>query len=133
MLICEYSDVESGAGFITRLDGRTMRMKWKLSIPAFNVGPGLLEGESAYVTALGFVGKVDLRSGTYAWKHANLYRSTRTKGSAYSDTDFNSFELPRVAGELVLFKEVDPYPAPLKTLTINKRSGRIIARKVLNE
>jgi len=126
LLICEYSDSEYGAGFITRLDGRTLRMNWKRSIPAFNVGQGLIEGKFAYVTALGFVGKVDLQTGRYAWKHANLYRTSRQKGSPYSDADFNSFELPEVKGDIVSFKEVETYTVlPAKTLQVHKQSGRI--------
>jgi hypothetical protein len=132
LLICEFSDSESGAGFITRLDGRTLRMKWKRSIPAFNIGQGLIEDNFAYVTAIGFVGKVNLETGVYAWKHAGLYRTKREKGSAYSDADFNSFELPKIEQDVVLFKEVEIYPLPFKTLKIQKRSGRIISKSVLN-
>ncbi|HEU4767345.1 MAG TPA: hypothetical protein VFS77_08210 [Pyrinomonadaceae bacterium] len=126
LLICEYSDSDYGAGFITRLDGHTLRTKWKRSIPGFNVGQGLIEGKFAYVTAIGFVGKVNLQTGTYAWKHADLYRTSRPKGSAYSDADFNSFELPEVKGDVVSFKEVETYAVlPAKTLHVQKQSGRI--------
>ena len=57
-------------GFIARLDGATLRMKWKRVIPRFNVGQGLLDGAFAYVTGIGFVGKVNLspvltRGGTW--------------------------------------------------------------------
>ena len=45
LLISEITDEESGAGFITRLDARTLRMKWKREIPAFNIGQGLIEDE----------------------------------------------------------------------------------------
>ena len=128
LLICEYSNVESGAGFITRLDGQTLRTKWKRSIPAFNIGPGLIEDRFAYVTGIGFVGKVNLETGAYAWKHANLYRAPREKGSAYSDADFNSFQLPNVEGNFVFFKEVETKANVLsvKTLKIDKRTGKIV-------
>ena len=128
LLICEYSDFEYGAGFITRLDGQTLRTKWKRSIPAFNIGPGSIDGRFAYVSALGFVGKVYLETGAYAWKHSNLYRTSRAKGSAYSDADFNSFELPNVEGNFVLFKEVETYANVLspKTLKVDKRTGKIV-------
>ncbi|HKR20986.1 MAG TPA: hypothetical protein VJS17_00275 [Pyrinomonadaceae bacterium] len=128
LLICEYSDVEYGAGFITRLDGQTLRTKWKRSIPAFNIGPGLIDGRFAYVTAIGFIGKVNLETGAYAWKHASLYRTSRPKASAYADADFNSFELPEVEGNFVIFKEVETYANVLspKILKVDKRSGRIV-------
>jgi hypothetical protein len=117
VLICEVSDGESGEGFITKLDGQTLRMKWKQLIPAFNVGQGLIEDDHAYLTAIGFVGKVNLKSGAFAWKHSNLYRHD----------DFNSFELPRVEGDTVLFKEVVIYDEPAKTVKVEKRSGKIIS------
>jgi hypothetical protein len=118
LLICQAGDVEMAAGFITRLDGKTLRMKWKLSIRGFNLGPGLIEGNHAYVTAIGFIGKVNLRSGTFAWRHTNLYRNN----------DFNSFELPEVSENEVMFTEMVTHKEdPAKTITVDKRSGKIIS------
>lgn len=127
LLICEISDGESGAGFITRLNGQTLAMKWKRSIPAFNVGQGLMESNHAYVTGIGFVGKVNLESGAYAWKHDNLYRSGYVRDRVYGDSDFNSFELPKIEADTVLFKEVETNDRPPKTLTVHKRTGRVIS------
>lgn len=130
LLICEYSDSEYGAGFITRLDGKTLATKWKRGTPGFNVGQGLIEDKFAYVTAIGFVAKVNLETGAFVWKHANLYRTTpKKKGELYSDADFNSFELPEVKADIVSFKEVETYPLPPKTLSVHKRSGRILSIK----
>ena len=126
LLICETSDSEYGIGFITRLDGRTLKMKWKRTIPGFNLGQGLLESNHAYVTAIGFVGKVNLETGTYAWKRNELYKNSQQTGR-YSDDDFNSFELPKLEGEAVLFTEQDTYRNPPQTLKVNKRTGKIIA------
>ncbi|MEJ7575955.1 MAG: hypothetical protein WKF74_03000 [Pyrinomonadaceae bacterium] len=118
LLLCEVSDGDGGAGFITRLDGRTLRMKWKRWIPAFNIGQGLVEDNFAYVTAHGFVGKVNLKSGAFVWKHDNLFRDGDT---------FNVFELPRIEGEAALFKENTIYNPPAKTIKVHKRSGKIIS------
>jgi hypothetical protein len=65
LLICEYGDVESGAGFISRLDGRNLRLNWKRSIP--------------------------------------LEKDT------------------------VIFKEFATYPEQTKTITVDKRSGKLIS------
>ncbi len=118
LLLCEISDGDGGGGFITRLDGQTLRMKWKRWIPAFNTGQGLIEDDFAYVTAHGFVGKVSLKSGAFVWKHDNLFRDGDT---------FNVFELPRIEGEAVLFKENTIYNPPAKTIKVHKRSGKIIS------
>jgi hypothetical protein len=117
LLLCEVSDGEGGAGFITRLDGRTLRTKWKRWIPAFNVGQGFIEDDFAYVTAIGFVGKVDLKSGAFVWKHDDLFRG----GSR-----FTSFELPKIEGATILFKEETIYSEPAKTIKVDKQTGRII-------
>src|SRR5258705_12609405 len=58
LLIGEVGDGDYGSGFIVRLDARTLRMKWKQVVSAFNVGQGLVDGGSAYVTGIGFVAKV---------------------------------------------------------------------------
>jgi hypothetical protein len=118
LLLCEVSDGDGGAGFITRLDGQTLRMKWKRWIPAFNTGQGLIENYFAYVTAHGFVGKVNLKSGAFVWKHDNLFRDGDT---------FNVFEPPRIEGEAVLFKENTIYNPPAKTIKVHKQSGKIIS------
>jgi len=117
LLICEVSDGESGAGFITRLDSRTLRMKWKQKIPAFNLGQGLIESDHAYLTAIGFIARINLQSGAYAWKHNDLYR----------DGDFNSFKLPALEGDIILFKEEVIYDEPAKTIKVQKQSGKIIS------
>jgi hypothetical protein len=119
LLICEVSDGDYGSGFITRLDGRTLRMKWKRIIPAFNVGQGLIEDQYAYVTGIGFIGKVNLESGAFLWQHNDLYR--RHKHA------FNSFELPEIRGNRVIFRESkDDYREKVATIRVEKRSGRII-------
>lgn len=114
LLLCETSNEESGAGFITRLDGRTLQAKWKKIVPGFNVGQGLIEGRYVYLTAIGFVAKLDLNSGGYVWRHADLYKNT---------FKYDSFALPEVEGDAVLFRD----KGLMATLKINKRSGKIIS------
>lgn len=122
LLTCEISDGESGAGFLTRLDGRTLRMKWKRLIDAFNVGQGLIEDGYAYITAIGIIGKVDLRSGAYVWRHSNLYQVGED-----SDGAFNFFELPVIKGDTVLFRESEiHYRTKVATVQLNKLNGRVI-------
>ena len=119
LLIGEVSDSDYGMGFIARLDGATLRLKWKRVINAFNVGQGLLDGAYAYVTGIGFVGKVNLKSGAYAWRHDDLYRR---------DGAFNSFELPDVEGNVVVFREAPQYLRKKKAvIRIKRQSGKIVS------
>jgi len=121
VVACESSDSESGWAFITRLDGSTMKPKWRDSIPGFNVGRGLVEGHFAYLTAFGFVAKTDLDSGTYLWRHDDLYDAFGPTGG-----HFNAFETPQLEGDTVLFKEESPDYSPVKTLKVDKRSGKLL-------
>jgi hypothetical protein len=116
LLICEDSDEESGGGFATRLDRRTLQAKWTAEIPGFNIEPGLIEGRFVYFTAFGFVAKLDLRSGSYIWQHDGLYREPDT---------FNAFERPQIVGDAVLFKDRDFFTGKTTTLTVDKRSSRV--------
>lgn len=120
LLICEAGNDVYGDGFIARLDGRTLRIKWKRAILGFNVGNGLMDGKYAYVTAIGFIGKLDLNSGAYVWQHDDLY--LREAGGA-----FNSFELPEVQGEFVIFKELPAYNRQKQAVVkVDRSSGKII-------
>lgn len=120
VLIGEVSDELYGGGFIARLDGRTLRIKWKRNIQGFNVGKGLKDGKYAYVTGIGFIGKIDLNAGRYVWQHDNLYM--RDAGGA-----FNSFELPEVQGDLVIFKELPAYNRQKQAVVkVDRASGKVI-------
>jgi hypothetical protein len=118
ILLCEVTDGESSAGFVARLEQPSMRARWRRHIPAFNLGPGLIEEEHVYLTGIGFVARLDLREGEYVWKHEDLYR----KG----DGGFNSFETPTVEGDAVLFKEKPARDAPARTLRVHQRTGKIL-------
>ena len=120
LLIAEVSNGDYGMGFIARLDGATLRMKWKRVIPGFNVGQGLLDGAFAYVTGIGFVGKVNLKSGAYAWWHTDLY--------GQANSGFNIFALPEVEGNVVIFREVKHYLRKKQAvLRVARQSGKIIS------
>lgn len=119
LLIGEVSDEDYGAGFITRLDVRTLKMKWKRLISAFNVGQGLLDGSYAYVTGIGFVGKVSLENGSFAWRHKNLYKQ--------NNSAFNSFEVPEVNGSEVIFRESSHYLREKKAeIRVERKKGKIL-------
>jgi hypothetical protein len=60
---------------------------------------------------------VDLDAGAFAWKHNNLYRNHH----------FNSFAAPKIQGPGVMFKEAVIYNEPAKTISVEKRSGKIVS------
>lgn len=123
LLACELNDGEAAAGLVVRLEQPSMRALWRQPVPSFNLGEPLREGPSLYLTGLGFVAKLDLRTGEYVWQHEDLYDDAEVPGA--SPDDFNSFETPELAGETVLFRARPVYNRR-RTLVLNKKTGKII-------
>ncbi|MDT5295384.1 MAG: hypothetical protein QOJ76_2264 [Acidobacteriota bacterium] len=125
LLACGVTDGESGAGFVVRLEQPSMRARWKQHVPTFNPGEPLREGRYLYVTAVGFIAKLDLETGEYAWKHDGL-NDTR-EGASKS---FTTFDTPEIRGDTVLFKDgilfKDDAVYNRKTVAVDKKSGKII-------
>ncbi|HWS89841.1 MAG TPA: hypothetical protein VN282_22935 [Pyrinomonadaceae bacterium] len=107
-------------GFVTRLEQPSMRGLWRQRIPAGDVGRPLRDGHDLYVTGLGLVGKLDLRTGEYAWQHDDL-EVERADGSK----PLHTFEEPQLDGDAVLFRERPVYN-PRRTLVLDRRSGKVI-------
>ena len=119
LLISDVGNIEYASGFIARLDLNTMRLKWKTSLPGFNVGTGIIDQRNVYVTAIGFIGKINLETGKYLWKHSNLYGQ---KTGA-----FNSFDVPEVRGKMVVFKEIQTYSwKKVAQINVDRATGRIV-------
>jgi len=112
LLICGTKLDDSGSAIVRRLRGDSLKIKWKQRIKAFNVGPGLIKGDYAYLTAIGFVGKINLVTGKYAWKHDGLYRSGL----------YNSFQIPSIIGDRIRFKDKDGSAF----VEVDDRLGKII-------
>jgi len=125
LLICEVGMADAAAGFIARLDGKTLKTKWKRHISAFNIAHGLIENNSAYLAAFGFAAKINLAKGNFLWKHENFYRKYKESGA------FNIFETINIKGNIVTFTEnQDNYNRPPNIIKFNKISGKVIEVKV---
>jgi hypothetical protein len=80
----------------------------------------LIDGSYAYVTGIGFIGKVRLESGAYIWRHKDLYHQ--------SNDAFNSFELPEINGNTVVFREQPDYlRKKLAVIRVERRSGKTLS------
>lgn len=120
LLLCEIESGGYGAGFISRFDGRTMRRKWNVTIPAFNISNGVIENNSVYLGAVGYASKLNLDSGKFVWKHDNFYRKYREDGA------FNLFDPPRIVGNEVIYVENQSmYNKAPNVIRFNKNNGRV--------
>lgn len=115
--IYEMSDGESGWGNVAGFDRATLRPRWRAHIPGFNIGEALVEGNFIYLTAIGFIARLDLRTGKYSWKHRGLYERNHA---------FNNFELPRIEGDEVIFSGAGDRGTGPPSIVVNKRSGKIL-------
>lgn len=87
------TDYDGGASFIECYDNKTLQMKWRNEISGFNLTTPIIIDSITYIATIGFVGKLNLNSGEYIWKHDNLYESTK----------FDFFNSISIQGENVCF------------------------------
>lgn len=117
LLLVEETDEESGAGKLVRFTKKTMKPKWTCSLPGINVGPGLVDGKSAYLSARATAMRVNLQTGQWDWRKTNLNRTDES--TAYR---FNAFEVPTLDGDNVTFPEA----GTSGSITFRKTDGEIV-------
>ena len=118
LILASITDNEGSGGSVFSLRKNNSQVKWVANIPGFNIGDVAIEDNYAYITAIGFVSKLDLRSGKYIWQHPNLYQKDRA---------FGSFERPEIQDKTVIFRGVSTDRTATKNIVIDKKSGNIIA------
>jgi hypothetical protein len=118
LMIASITDNEGSGGSVYSLRKTNSQVKWVTNIPGFNIGDVTIEDNYAYITAIGFISKLDLRSGKYIWKHTNLYQKNRA---------FGSFDRPELQGKTVIFRGVSTDGVAPKNIVVDKISGKIIA------
>jgi hypothetical protein len=124
LIITSLTDNESGYGAVYSLSKNSSQVKWVANIPGFNIGDVMLEDRYAYITAIGFVSKLDLQSGKYIWKHTGLYKRNRA---------FGSFDRPKFQGQKVIFKGISPDGDTATNIVVDKVSGKLITIEVLKD
>ena len=112
----ELEDGEVGTARIVRLNGRSLIPRWVVEIKGFNLSEGSLEGY-LYQGALGIVARINLRRGTFVWKHENLY--DRTRGV------FSAFARPVVGPVDVEFEDAPTIGPSRARVRVNKRTGQL--------
>ena len=114
LLVAEVELDDAGSGILRRLDGESLKIKWEQRMKVFNIGPTLTSGDYSYLTGIGFVGKINLITSKYEWRHENLYR--KDSGS------YNSFALPSIVKKRIIFKE--SYGAA--AIEVDDKTGKIL-------
>lgn len=121
LLLCgvDYGDDEGG--FAYRLEQPSMRAVWSRDVPATGV-EAVREGAALYLAGRGFIGRLDLGTGLYAWQHGE---ATAEKRSRIPQSDF---ERPVLSGDAALFREARAAPPghTPRTFRVHKKSGKIL-------
>ncbi len=118
LILASITDNEGSGGSVYSLKKANSQVQWVANIPGFNIGYVAIEDNYAYITAIGFISKLDLRSGKYIWKHTNLYQKDRA---------FGIFDRPEVQSKTVIFRGISNDGTAPKNIVIDKISGKIIA------
>lgn len=115
LVLYEYGNVETGATRLARFDDRTMQTQWVSHIPSFNAGKPLVLSDQVYVTAHGFVGRVDTETGEFAWRHDDLYKSQA----------FNHFRQPQISNGEVRFVDGS---SDQRYIVIDQDTGKVLEK-----
>ena len=78
------TDFEDSFSYAKRINPKTKQIVSRTPVYSFNLGTPVIIDNNAYVSTLGFVGKLNLDTGKYVWRHEDLY----------DDGKFNAFENP---------------------------------------
>jgi len=108
---------EGSTSYISKIQGYH-NIIWRTNIPGFNLGFPLMFNDHLYLTAIGFLGKINLENGVYMWTHEHLY----------SNGSYNNFSDIIIKEDKVYFIEGMNYPknAHRHAIVVDDMSGRII-------
>lgn len=98
----------------------TSKPLWKKKYGEINPGLPVADSSYAYISSLGFIGKVSLDDGSFIWKRDSLYVNLNRR--------YQRFQAPLVYKNKVVFVD---YPVPGRrdirdTIKVNAASGKII-------
>ena len=117
VLMYELDDGESGWSKVTRVSANGSQVRWSAHVPGLNLATPCREAGSLYLAASGFIGKLTLKTGQFAWSHSGLYSRSHA---------FNVFDTPEVGESTVLFRASAQPGGSVETLLVSKESGKLL-------
>ena len=103
---------------IARIDGETLTPKWVTDFSGVNIGLPIVKNNYLYVSSIGSIGKLDVDTGEFLWKHTELYD--------HDTQDFNSFKMAVFDDTKVIFQGRNPMSACPKRVEVNDDTGSIL-------
>ena len=111
------TDHEGATSWIQKINRKSNKSGYTKQIQGFNLGQPIIKDGKAYVTAIGFIGKIDMLSGNYDWKHYDLYDRTK-----YS---FNSFDSISFSKGSVEFTSENYHSKKTDRIVVDDMTGKI--------
>ena len=121
LLFCEMSNSDEGTSDIFRINLTNGQIKWNANLNGFNLGQPVIRSNYGYITTIGAVGKLDLRTGKYVYEKSNLY-DTKT-GS------FNNFDTVLFRENKTYFVSKRPLNTIVDTVIIDENTNRMTIKK----
>jgi len=113
------TDYDGATSWIQKIDITNRNTDFTEQIQGFNLGHPVVRYNKAYVSAIGFIGKIDLTTGKYDWKHNNLYD---TEKFAFNNFDTIQFNHGQVAFISENYRSQDN-----NSVLVDDSTGKIIA------
>jgi hypothetical protein len=110
----EYSDADGGGSMAKKISAGQNKIIWETPIFAFNMAVPAIRGDFAYLSTMGFVGKLNMTDGKYAWNFENI------------DKKYSSFNEPELLNDSVILftRKIDPMIAD--SILVDDRNGKIL-------
>lgn len=112
------TDYDGATSWIQKISKKPLKSTYIEQIQGFNLGLPIISMGFAYVNAFGFVGKIDLKTGVYAWKHSNLYDNEK-----YS---FNSFDTVLLKQNTTEFISENYTNKKIEKVVVDNLTGEIV-------
>lgn len=111
------TDHDGATSWIQKISKKTLKSQSVEHIPGFNLGQPIINEQFAYVTAIGFIGKIDLRTVEYFWQHKDLYDREK-----YS---FNSFDTVILKKNVIEFISRNWKSENIERIIVDSQTGKI--------
>jgi len=117
------TDMDCAGARVEMIDIKNNKTIWKTFAGGFNLARPVIVNHYAYLSTVGFVGKLDLRNGKFLWRFDDLYYwDNKSRGK------YNSFDEPIFFRDsMVLFLSHGIYS--LDSIVVDDRTGKILIRK----
>ncbi len=113
----ETFDGEGGRGAVCRFNENFTRQMWCQKIQGFNVYAGLSDAVELYVASIGFVGRINVKSGAYIWQQHGLYER---------DEAFNMIGKAEEEANKIKFYASSGMGSGGKYISLQRDSGKIL-------